>query len=521
MKEFLSISAAGAVLILVISALRLLFQHRVSRRVWLLLWGFAVLRLLIPVTVSSRSSVYNLPVFEMSTRAPQSVQVPISSDATVMQEIVLPQDTETKESVALEVIWITGVIVTFGVFMGVHFFSRRKYRFSVPLPSELCVPSGLRVRQLDGLDAPVTYGVFRPTVLLPVGLQDSSQLEHILLHEKAHIQCHDILKKYILLIAVSLHWFNPAVWLMLYLASQDMEMRCDAIAVQTLGSKTDYARTLVDAEAARLRGLILTGFSFNSTAGRLKALIKWKSRPVLSAVIGVVLAVVVLFCFMTGRSVKAHPNVSEPISTETVPFASKNEKTPLITTEEPMEESTQEITQESTQETTQETTQVTTTQRTQEVTQETTASASEVQVQPTESTPPYSDAKPSDNLYYQPTQYLPSTMQLGDTARIDARSHFWLTFVSDRPDVVHLQVRSEHSLESKYVITAHAIGVGQANIYYVYNGTYYYLQTVTVESTDGKTSVDFSDADSATNPEVLPSLTPGGIIGDIIGGEEP
>ena len=63
----LQMSLAGGLLIAVICVLRLLLQHRLHRSVLLALWTLAILRLLVPVFVSSELSVFNLPVFSRET----------------------------------------------------------------------------------------------------------------------------------------------------------------------------------------------------------------------------------------------------------------------------------------------------------------------------------------------------------------------------------------------------------------------------------------------------------------------
>ena len=67
--HLLELSLSGAVMILVIGLLRTILQHRVRREVWLALWAIVVLRLLVPVTVASPLSVYNLVVFSPETPA--------------------------------------------------------------------------------------------------------------------------------------------------------------------------------------------------------------------------------------------------------------------------------------------------------------------------------------------------------------------------------------------------------------------------------------------------------------------
>ena len=289
----LRMSLIGAGMILTVVLLRLLLQQRVHRNVFLALWLIAALRLLVPVFIPTGLEVTLPPEAERSFAAAavrtmvQPAQ-PAASGSTLWR--VLPW------------IWLT-VAAALLLFFGLsHLRLRRTFRFSVPMPEEAALPAN--VRMLDGLGSPLTYGVFRPVILLPASFDwhDRQKLIQVLLHENAHIRYRDVLAKGLLVLVCCLHWFNPAVWLMLVLASQDMEMRCDAAVVRALGrgGRLCYARTLVETECGRGSGGVLqTGFSFNSTARRLKALAKAKVQPLTSILLAVVTVAMASVCFLT------------------------------------------------------------------------------------------------------------------------------------------------------------------------------------------------------------------------------
>lgn len=319
MSALLYASVTGAVLIAVIGLLRLLFRRQVSRSVFLILWLLAVVRLLLPIWLPAPTSIYNLPLFSQKTgiSAPVTVESPPIIETPAANQIILPDtqsDTvpqlppvEEEAPITLTQL-LTGLWAAVGLclFLGIelrHLLNRRRYRFSLPLPEGIRVPQGLRVRMLEGLSSPLTYGLFRPTVLLPArSLEQPEQLQHILLHEQAHIRCGDMFKKHLFLLTACIHWFNPLVWLMIALAFEDMEVRCDAMAVGKLGEqhKKDYAQTLVNAETARLTDLLQNGFSHSTMARRLTALIHLRRRPVLSTVVCLCLVLALTLCFMTG-----------------------------------------------------------------------------------------------------------------------------------------------------------------------------------------------------------------------------
>lgn len=106
--------------------------------------------------------------------------------------------------------------------------------------------------QSDKITTALTYGLFKPVVLLPktTDWTNETQLQYILTHEYAHIQEIDILLKWLLAIAVCVHWFNPFVWTMYLLANRDIELSCDETVVWTLGEtvRYSYALTLIELE---------------------------------------------------------------------------------------------------------------------------------------------------------------------------------------------------------------------------------------------------------------------------------
>ena len=97
---------------------------------------------------------------------------------------------------------------------------------------------------------PLTYGVLKPRIILPAGFSstDSTLAEHAILHEVWHIRHFDGLLNIMWILLICVHWFNPLVWLSWFQVRKEMEFRCDAAVVKSLGfeSKAVYARALVE-----------------------------------------------------------------------------------------------------------------------------------------------------------------------------------------------------------------------------------------------------------------------------------
>lgn len=290
----LRMTLSGSVLIMLASVLRLLFRDRVHRGIFPALWTLISLRMLVPyfhsITLSARKTVPNL------------LQKTDTLRATAANTVSEAADKSSALSNLLLIVWLAGAVFFLLFLIVTHLRSCTRYHFSVPLPNGVCKIDGMRVRMLDGLDGPLTYGIFRPTVLLPATFDwgNTTALHHILTHEKIHIRHLDLPRKTIMLLVVAVHWFNPLAWLMFRLASQDMEIRCDALTVRLLGksSQKEYARTLVDMEQHRF-DLLQTGFSSNRTLTRLKALSKGKASAGCSIVISAFLSLVFVLCCLS------------------------------------------------------------------------------------------------------------------------------------------------------------------------------------------------------------------------------
>lgn len=81
-------------------------------------------------------------------------------------------------------------------------------------------------------ESPLATGLFRTRIYLPREDYSRTELEMIVRHELIHWRRKDLWYKFLLILAKSIHWYHPAVWLMVHRANRDLEISCDAAAVQ-------------------------------------------------------------------------------------------------------------------------------------------------------------------------------------------------------------------------------------------------------------------------------------------------
>ena len=185
-------------------------------------------------------------------------------------------------------------------------FSYRRIKKQI----EIAVPIRDNIWIADEIQSPFVIGFLRPRIYLPGNLGEKEQ-EYIILHEQHHIRRFDHIFKALAFLALTIHWFNPLVWLAFGLACKDMEMSCDEAVIRKLGGKVraDYSASLLTLATGRriIAGTPLA-FGEGDTKGRIRNLAKWKMPTVWVIVIAAVLCVLLAVTLLTDRTM---PNESD------------------------------------------------------------------------------------------------------------------------------------------------------------------------------------------------------------------
>jgi beta-lactamase regulating signal transducer with metallopeptidase domain len=108
--------------------------------------------------------------------------------------------------------------------------------------------------------SPAVYGVCRPMLLLPTSMAadfTEAQLDHVFLHELAHVRRRDPWVNGLMEISQILHWFNPVVWFALHRMRLDRELAADALVLSVAGDSEAraYGHTILQV----LEGWVKTG----------------------------------------------------------------------------------------------------------------------------------------------------------------------------------------------------------------------------------------------------------------------
>jgi len=129
---------------------------------------------------------------------------------------------------------------------------------------------------------------------LPLGLFQREQ-SYIVLHEQAHIKRFDNLIKPLAFLVLCVHWFNPFVWLLFILMSQDMEMSCDEYVLRKMGKgiKKDYSHSLLTFAAcgSMIKGSPLA-FGESRAKGRIENVLNYRKPTFWVVLTGAILLIV-------------------------------------------------------------------------------------------------------------------------------------------------------------------------------------------------------------------------------------
>ena len=303
--SLIQMTVSGGAFILLIVVVRALALHRLPKGVFPLLWELAALRLLLPFAVPLPAAVLapveRLPVvggYLVSGGSPAPLAPGAGAPAAA------PVAAGVDLSAVLRAVWLTGAALLAVYFAVCYVRARRRFCRSTPDDSPAVerwlAEAGLRrplaVRQSPLAASPLTYGIFRPVILLPAGMGrgDESALRYVLTHELVHIRRFDAAAKLFFAAAVCVHWFNPLAWVLYVLANRDMELSCDARVVDLLGAgeRAAYALTLLDMEETRSRGLSLySHFSKLAIEERIEAIMKYKKASVLALALAAALVI--------------------------------------------------------------------------------------------------------------------------------------------------------------------------------------------------------------------------------------
>ena len=308
MSEFflsvINMSISAGWIILAVLALRLLLK-KAPKWITVLLWGIVGLRIVCPFSIESVLSL--IPSAQtvspdiMLDRTPTvNTGVPMINNALnpVLVGSLAPDPMASANPLQILVpvasnLWILGIIAML-IYTAVSYFKVKKRIGTAVLLRE-------NIYQSERVASPFVLGLIKPKIYLPFNMTEQD-ITHVIAHEKAHIRRGDHLWKPLGFLLLSLHWFNPLMWVAYVILCRDIELACDEKVIKELDceQKADYSQALLSCSVSR-RSIAACPLAFGEVAvkSRIKSVLNYKKPAFWVIVAAVVLSVAAAVCFLT------------------------------------------------------------------------------------------------------------------------------------------------------------------------------------------------------------------------------
>ncbi len=243
-------SVTASWLVLCVILLRFLLQ-KAPKSFRVILWALVGIRLILPI---SFESIYSfIPSTEIFT-------IKNLYDAERMQRI-----TNT-----VSVLWIIGIAAMLLYALVSYLRIYRRVREAVCRKENVWF--------CDHIDAPFILGIFIPKIYLPSDMEKQDR-KNVVAHERAHLKRKDHWWKPIGFLLLSIHWFNPLLWVAYILLCKDIELACDekVLTDKGMGIKKEYSESIIHCSVPRnIIAVCPLAFGELDVESRVKSVLDYK-----------------------------------------------------------------------------------------------------------------------------------------------------------------------------------------------------------------------------------------------------
>ncbi len=301
--KIVNMSISASWIVLAVLLLRLLLKKAPK---WIngILWGIVGLRLMMPFSLESVFSL--IPSSETISKSPDSPRPYFESGVNIIDNqingylkgtyfegVTRPTGHFTDVTTVLAIVWTVGIAAL--LIYTVISYLRLKCKIGTAVL--LCD----NIYQSESVVSPFVLGIFKPKIYLPFKMNEQD-MEHVIAHEQAHIRRKDHLWKPFGFLLLTLHWFNPLMWLGYVLLCRDIELACDEKVVKELDveQKADYSQALLSCSVNR-KAIAACPLAFGEVGvkDRVKSVLNYKKPAFWIIVIAVLVTAVVAVCFLT------------------------------------------------------------------------------------------------------------------------------------------------------------------------------------------------------------------------------
>ena len=302
--KIVNMSISASWVVVAVLALRFCLK-KAPKWVNVLLWGIVAARMVFPFSIESVLSL--IPSAEtisptiMMEQSP-SVQTGVPALNHVINPVISGSFTPAPGASAnplqiwipvLAGIWLFGIVALF-LYSAVSYCRLRR---------KVCEAVILRdnIYQSENVCSPFVLGIIRPKIYLPYHM-DSREVGHVIAHEQTHIRRKDHWWKPLGFLLLTIHWFNPLMWLSYVLLCQDIELACDEKVIGKMGNaqRADYTQALMACSVdRRLIAACPLAFGEIGVKERVKSVMNYKKPAFWIVLASVIVCAVIAVCFLT------------------------------------------------------------------------------------------------------------------------------------------------------------------------------------------------------------------------------
>ena len=307
--KIVNMSISASWLVLVVLILRFVLK-KAPKWVNILLWGIVAIRLICPFSFESALSlipsaetfpekVISGPSFDVQTGiTPVDNRINDYLGDRYFEGVTVPANNGNNIMTILTIVCTIGILLLVAYTVISYWRLRRKVDTAVRYKDNIF--------QSENVKSPFVLGIIKPRIYLPFNM-NGQDLEHVVAHEQAHIHRKDHWWKPFGFLLLTIHWFNPLVWLAYVLLCRDIELACDERVIKELGNeqRADYTQALVACSVNR-RMIAACPLAFGEVGvkDRVKSVMNYKKPAFWGVVLAVIVCVFVAVCFLTNPVTK-------------------------------------------------------------------------------------------------------------------------------------------------------------------------------------------------------------------------
>ena len=354
-------SISASVVALVVLIIRWLLGNKFHKSFSYALWALVFIRLVLPYSIPSVVSIFNkVPIpstLSTESKSYSMNQTITSSKGTVStsaevhtnkamenSDLISTFNKDYYDSIGpvdifitfMSYVWFLGVIILLANSILAYLKINNTLQDSVLYKNDALVSQcgqqlnfhrNIKIYTSDKINSPLVCGLLKPHIILPLSVTDQcsqAELSHFVCHELVHIKRFDYIMKPLSFLALTIHWFNPLMWLSYILAQKDMELSCDArvLSLSQEDIRKAYANSLINI-ATKQNVFLQAGllaFGEKDIKSRVKGVMKFKRSKlwmsVISLVIIAVLSVLLLTNGQTGKNFSLVKSKSSTITND-------------------------------------------------------------------------------------------------------------------------------------------------------------------------------------------------------------